>query len=723
MLLTRVLLLIISSSLFAPLVFCHPPAGQNQSPPEQMTPSRDGNQFRAIRGQVTDEAENPLPDYVIEAISIPDDGVTYAVKTDQSGKFALTNIHEGVWLLLVKYYSTIIEQRKITLAKDVESEVNFTIKGTGSVSGFLLDSVSRSPLPIDGDVYLGLLTEWEAVESVFRGQASGGSFEIKNLLPGQYVLIDAFPGYVLDMPEALEVTVYPDESIGGVELFLRPGALVRGKIVDTNGQPIPGVTVKVTSVKLRALRTKLDFIGRMQTGEDGKFSTTTPNDPGRYRSFSVMVTHPRYQAQLIHTDLKRGESEYQLSEIVMQETLVLTGKVLDAGGSSIERLKVILRRHNKPVDFFAFDARSEMEVYTDAKGNYLFEELYPTEYSLSVSRNGVTRYFLESVDPQRQSHLKIRLGKTQTLRGHVMDADDQPLEGVRVEARMGMQTPGVPSTLLASCQTDQDGAFRLEVLKVPPARLTVRISKPGYLSKGYGNVHITKAELPVLLDRGISLKGHVFTPPHLPLNGNYTIKLFPADVPMDAIVHRWFTPRPLITRRFPSTETEFSIDGLPRKEYALYVVSDKIAARGTTVDLTSGDGEVTLFVEGPSVALRGQVLWADTGRPVSEASVGRSWYPWELEIYDNSSSVRRFEVETDEDGKFEFLNLTPGRYILFIGYSDVSFETDSGSPERKIIHKRIELTVGNSGEPYIFYLGRRDGSSFVNETAPKSVER
>ena len=235
----------------------------------------------------------------------------------------------------------------------------------------------------------------------------------------------------------------------------------------------------------------------------------------------------------------------------------------------------------------------------------------------------------------------------------------------------------------------------------------------GLLSKTYRNVHITREELKAILERGISIKGYVFMTPGISSNRNYSVKLFPTDLPLEPVINPFLLRRPLASKKL-QIPAQFNIEGLPKERYILCVVGNNISATGIEVDATLGSQEVIVFVNRMSSVLRGRVLWADTKEPVVGALVSRSWYPWELEIYDLPSMVlHRFEVETDEKGAFKFSNLSQGRYILQISYVDVSFERSSGSRKKNIIRKRIELPV--CGKSYVFYLGRKDGKSFKSK--------
>ena len=137
-----------------------------------------------IQGQVTNKQDNPLSDYVISAVS-PTDNITYAAKTDSGGQFALTNLSAGTWDVKVRHYSTLLAERKVTVTEKTEVKADFVIEGTGVISGFLLDSVNRLPLPIIGKVQIGLLThddEW--IESTYNGKVSNGYFKVKKSVVG-----------------------------------------------------------------------------------------------------------------------------------------------------------------------------------------------------------------------------------------------------------------------------------------------------------------------------------------------------------------------------------------------------------------------------------------------------------------------------------------------------------------------------------------------------------
>ena len=145
--------------------------------------------YGTIQGQVTDRQNNPLIEYTISAVSQAAN-ITYADKTDSGGQFALTNLPAGTWDVQVRHLSTLLIQREVSVTENAEVKADFVIEGTGVISGFLLDSVTKLPLSITGKFQVGHLTSDDRwVESTDQGEISNGYFEVKNLLSGRSILI------------------------------------------------------------------------------------------------------------------------------------------------------------------------------------------------------------------------------------------------------------------------------------------------------------------------------------------------------------------------------------------------------------------------------------------------------------------------------------------------------------------------------------------------------
>jgi hypothetical protein len=485
-----------------------------------------------------------------------------------------------------------------------------------------------------------------------------------------------------------------------------------GTFVDIqDGHPIPEVLVRVAAEKIEHVYPDQEFAHATVTDTEGAFSLAISNESQIYYAFSLMALHPQYQSKLLREDMSPSESKYDLGIIPLRRTLPLKGKV--TGEKNVAGLVVNLKMHDKSADFFRAAAPIEHAVKTDTTGNFDFTKLYPIEYTLTISRNGLIIAFIESINPQQQAYMSVHLPKLKTFRGTVVDTQERPIAGAQIHATRYTETSRGHETLLSSAHTDEAGNFQMEVLETESRLLSIEVSKKGYFSRVYENVDLGKMPPILPLKKGTSVKGRVILPQNIPSDGQYIVKVFPVDAQMEPSLNPLVLYRPILSRHFPVTESDFVVDGLFTEKYILYIFGEGISATRVDVDVSINPEQVRVVADQPTTTLQGQVFWADTGKPIHNAVVSRSWYPWELQPYDMSMTLDRFEVETDTHGKFKFYNLTEAHYQLHIRAVHAVPETATERYQRMLVHKEVEIPT--SGTAYRIYIGRRDGTPFAKE--------
>ena len=488
------------------------------------------------------------------------------------------------------------------------------------------------------------------------------------------------------------------------------GASLHGTCVDAaNGQPIPDVLVRADAEKIAHVYPDREFEHATATGTDGTFSLTIPNEPQTYYAFSLMAIHPKYQAKRLRHEMSPGKSKYDLGKIALKRTLSLKGTV--SGDKDLAGLIVNLKMHAKSADFFRAAAPIEHGAKTDTTGNFHLAELYPIAYTLTISRNNVIIAYIESINPEKQAEISIRLPKLETLRGTVVDAQSQPIVGALIYATRHPETSHGHSAMLASAQTDDTGNFQMQVLETEPHLLSLEVSKRGYFARIYENVDIEEMPSIVRLEKGVTVKGRVILPQDLPADAQFAVKVFPAGTQMAPSLKPLALHKPLLSRYFPVTESAFVVEGLFAEKYTFYIIGDGISATRFDVEASTHPEAFLITADQPTATLQGQVLWADTSEPVRNAVVSRSWYPWELHPSDMSMTLDRFAVETDTHGKFKFSDLTETRYQLHIRAIHIVFEDTTERYQRRRIHKQITIPTSNTA--YRIYLGKRDGTPFT----------
>ena len=488
------------------------------------------------------------------------------------------------------------------------------------------------------------------------------------------------------------------------------GAFLHGTFVDAeDGHPIADVLVRVAPEEVGRVYPDREFAHATATDAKGIFSLTIPNDSQTYYAFSLMALHLQYQAKLLRQEMLPQKSRYDLGKIMLRRTLSLQGNV--SGAKDVAGLVVNLKMHNKSADFFRAAAPIEHAAKTDTAGNFHFADLYPIEYTLTASRDGVIIAYVASINPQDKAQISVRLPELATLSGRVVDTEERPVAEAQIYATRHSETPDGHSAILTATQTDDAGNFQMQVLETEARFLSFEVSKKGYFSRIYENVDVGKMPSVIPLEKGITLKGRVILPRDVRSDAQYTVKVFPAYTQMESSLNPLALHKPLLSKSFPVTMSTFIVDGLFAEKYRFYIVGDGISATGIDVNASADPEELLMIAESLVRGLEGRVLWADTGKPVHNAVVSRSWYPWELHPSDMSMTLDRFEAETDAAGRFKFDNLTEARYQLYIRAVHTAFEDTTERYQRTLVHKQIEIPACGTG--YRIYLGSRDGTPFA----------
>ena len=660
-----------------------------------------------VKGRVIDESGEALHHYHVMATSA-DEKIIYNARTDTHGRFEFSKLDKGQWEISVKLSEIILDSSRVQLHEGAYKTIDFSLPMKGTISGTFVSAPDVIPLYINGSVALEFVSYSSQIPSrVFTGTILGGKFTFIGLPPGRYIVKNSIPGYALLRENNPVITVESNQHVTGVEIPLEEGALVRGRLVDINSVAIPNLVVQIASIRI-APRTfsPMKYIGETRTNKNGEFSTMVPCSPDRTHAFYTILNNPGFQGKRIENNIVPGKDLYQIGDIQLEKTFELKGKILRNVGK--RNLEVDLQRHGKSPAPMPIHVPRQQTTFVEPNGEFTISDLYPIPYTLTILENRKVLYYSESVNPQESPSLKIDFPKTEIIKGQVTDVDGTPLNGANVNAKIKGAGAVAPVITLSECVSQDDGTFQLELLKVKPESLMLIVTKKGYLPKAHKkNSSESKDDLKIVLEKSVSLVGYVMITPEIPQEGDFTIKLLPIDMSMEPGTKRGLDDRePLYSRRFKRSDGSFSIDGLAKVAYSLYVVGEGLAPTNVRVDLTNGDTEVNIFVKSSIKNLTGRLLWANTKEPVKNAIILRSWYPWELEPYHMLGDFQKFDANTNAHGVFEFQNVFEGgRYLLEIRYIEPN--TDGVRSKKRAIRKKVEVFASKDAE-CVIYIGKDD---------------
>lgn len=359
-----------------------------------------------------------------------------------------------------------------------------------------------------------------------------GRFEFANLKPGLYFLRAEKRGYAEQMSRAFpgtQVQVPAGEQVKDVLLKLYPAAVIRGHVVDENGEPMFFASVfaflhdtvgpaQGTSGKTNYVAASEDGAGNVRyRAREGTADTQTfrpagrarTDDRGEYRLYGLppgyyyvnvagfpagTKTYPSafYPAAPPLEDaaalqLKPGDelpvnfalqpvraAAAQASTAAEANPASLAGRVVSSEGGPLGHATVTLR-------WFGGGKSETKSTVTDEDGRFEFTNLKAGVCSLGARKTGYTGLdgFINGIRQQLTAgehvdEVVLKLDGAAAISGRVVDENGEAMEGTAVSAYEQdtsgriTQNPSLPH----DATTDDRGEFRIHSL--PPGQYCVR---------------------------------------------------------------------------------------------------------------------------------------------------------------------------------------------------------------------------------------------------------
>lgn len=251
-----------------------------------------------------------------------------------------------------------------------------------------------------------------------------GRFEIHGVPEGRYTLFARATGYQEARREGFELRQRSGER--EVELRVAAGLSVTGRVLDSNGNPVPSARVAQVGARgfagLSWQRERLLREGQ-PVQEDGRF---TLNGLPEGESLRVAAAAPEFGRTLSEVVQTGGEVEIALVPIAG-----LRGFVRTAGGTPVSEAMVELKRADGGATH-TMDFSSNMDI-TDEEGAFAMDEVKAGTYDLTVQSWAGPEKVLEGlvVEPGIEP-LDLVLEGANPVTVHVHDEEGAPVAGARV---------------------------------------------------------------------------------------------------------------------------------------------------------------------------------------------------------------------------------------------------------------------------------------------------
>lgn len=439
------------------------------------------------------------------------------------------------------------------------------------------------------------------------------------------------------------IAVFPQATKDLGDLVLGKDVVIRGRVIDTEGRPVPGTAVSVNTI-VRGLASKgmLVYMAeqaasipaplRAATSDEEGYFTVSSLDDGIY---SLLARHGGYATKMQNDVIVATERGADMLTIVLGDGATATGRVTDPDGKPIVGAQVIAVAGGRGMSM-ARSMQREMSL-TDERGMYTIDTLSSgSSYRFGVVAKGFPpTYEVSETRIDKDLERDFTLVKGGNLSGVVTDeSTGKPVEGARVAVYVGEMgwggraKPGAKASADVR-MTDKDGRFSFEAITPGPVSSAV-VQKPGYVSASFsrwpppGNQWPAveadaTTEVTCTLKRGGVVSGVVKTKVGgEPVAGAEVTLMGTGWAAMGSM---WIGTPSATT----GADGRYELVGVQPGKYALLTMADGFSPpggeKGVEIEMGAGGGTTTQDFELISAGVVTGIVKDPNGEPIAGASI------------------------------------------------------------------------------------------------------
>lgn len=307
-----------------------------------------------------------------------------------------------------------------------------------------------------------------------------GQFAFTNIVPGTHILIAERRGFGPGSASGRRITFKSGEEIKDVVLSLVPDAVIAGRVIDAEGNPVERTTVEVLGGRLQPTVETDDRgefrIGGLHTGKYLVKASSGTSLPREIRTDGTAEINygPTYYPSARTARSARAVNVSAGQEVTGIEIKLISVPVLHISGTILNVPK------DEPARIQLDDGLSQRTYTADANGKFTIWRVPPGRYQI-VAENGE-----DSAQTFRSAPMDIRVANSSIeninlvpvmfplkLTGQVKFQGDTKISGEDGKTMITLEPVGAVEQAAQSDTIDEDG--ELEITDLWPIRYRVRV--------------------------------------------------------------------------------------------------------------------------------------------------------------------------------------------------------------------------------------------------------
>lgn len=311
-----------------------------------------------------------------------------------------------------------------------------------------------------------------------KTDANGLAYVPKPAGPLDYIEISAFADNYTGVKKRLNAK--EDGPIApNIEVKLKGGTLIGGLVLDPEGRPLPGATVRASRIYRSDPEKEREEVSFRElsatTDDDGRWQMRSVSS----NAFAVLLLsakHPDYispYGRIVGDDPGQEEALLKLKhKIQMLAGAEVTGVVIDPDDKPVSGAKVVVGQRW---------SEAKRDVTTGADGRFHVKNLRPEIQAVTATAVGFSPASKTFTPGTNVTELTLKLSRGVAIRGVVVDPLGTPVEGARLNYEPSDWQDRQYQNLEWETTTGADGRF--EWKDAPDREIEVNVFKSGFASR------------------------------------------------------------------------------------------------------------------------------------------------------------------------------------------------------------------------------------------------